>query len=139
MFDSKTVRPSNIVRVDIDDVDALYAAYMPFIANGGLFVHADEMAHMNCDLGTDAYLLLQLKAENERLPVHGRVVWLSPSKEYQRGAAAKIQHRTRTQLSQLARNAAGAGIQFRDDGEVRRRIEGLLATMLTSERRTLTL
>lgn len=139
MFDSKTVKPSNIVRVDIDDADALYAAYMPFIANGGLFVHGDLLTHMNCGLGTDIYLLLQLKAENERLPVHGRVVWLSPSKDHQRGADTKLQTRTRMQLSQLAGNAAGAGVQFRDKGEVQRRIEGLLAGMINSERRTLTL
>lgn len=139
MFDSQTVKPSNIVRVDIDDADGLYAAYMPFITNGGLFVHADRLAHMNCDLGTDIYLLLQLKAENERLPVHGRVVWLSPSKDHQRGPAAKVQPRTSLQLSQLAGNAAGAGVQFRDNGEVQRRIEVLLTGMLNSERRTLTL
>ena len=119
MFDSKTVKPANIVRVDIADDDALYAAYMAFITNGGIFVQAHQLGAVSYTLGMDIYLLLHLKAENERWPVHGRVVWVSTLEDRQ--------------------HATGCGVQFRDQGETRQHLETLLNGRLQSDQPTLTL
>lgn len=119
MFEARQIRPANIVRLDIDDTEALYGAYMPFVTNGGIFVHAHELGDMHYALGTDIHVLLHLRAKNERVPVHGRIVWITPWNHFQR--------------------ATGVGVQFLDNGEVQHRIEGLLSGTRHSERPTLTL
>lgn len=118
MFDTQTVNPANIVRVDIEDNNALYAAYMPFITNGGIFVGLEQLGGMTCALGTDIYLLLCITTENDRLPVHGRTVWIA---------------------GQNSRHTPGIGVQFNDDGETQRRMENLLIGQLESDKPTLTL
>lgn len=119
MFESRAVQPGNIVRVDIEDNDALYAAYMPFIENGGIFVDRKQLVDMHCSLGDHIHLLLHIKDENGRIPVHGRTVWVANRP--------------------AGRRPAGIGVQFRDDGETRKRLEGLLAERLASIEKTLTL
>lgn len=115
-----TTAQSAILRFDITDNPSLYSAYMPFIANGGLFVGQRYLGDMRYDLGSEVFLLLNLVQQNERLPVAGKVVWLAPRD---------------TQRPQ------GIGIQFlpRDGGVTHRRIETLLAGQLSSDRPTHTL
>lgn len=101
----------------IKDRNVLYAAYMPFVTNGGLFVPtADEH-----ELGDEVFLLLQLMDEPTPIPVAGRVVWITPpSAEHQR--------------------VAGVGVAFSDGDELlRTKIETYLAGTLTSGRPTHTL
>lgn len=111
---------SGIVRFDIADSRTLYSAYMPFIANGGLFVGQRHLGDMRYDLGSEVFLTLNLIEHNERLPVAGRVVWLS------------LRDTQRPQ---------GIGIQFapRDGGVTQRRIETLLAGQIDSDKATDTL
>lgn len=111
---------SGIVRVDIADNAALYAAYMPFVINGGLFVTERLLNNMHYDLGSDVFLFLHLVAHNERLPIAGKVVWISP---------------------QGTQRPQGIGIQFssKDNGAAQRRIETLLAGQLSSTVPTQTL
>lgn len=122
MAESTVANQSGIVRVDIEDKSALYAAYMPFIVNGGLFVEEHALGKVRHDLGGDVFLLLHLLDENERLPVAGKVVWITP-----RG-------------SDLQR-PTGVGIQFaaQDNGATQSRIETILAGATQSERPTHTL
>ena len=112
---------ASATRIDgvVRNVDELYAMYMPFISGGGLFLDGHRHDGIACELGTDVAMALQLPADDELLPVQGRVVWLTPSSRSQ--------------------GAAGAGIQFLDNGEAQSRIERLLTGMLGSERPTLTL
>lgn len=127
MFNSGAVDAANVlrvdteaVRVDFEDDEALYAAYMPFVTNGGLFVHAWQLSNMNYMFGSDVFLLLHLQAQNERMKVRGRTVWICARPGSQR--------------------PPGIGVQFRDKGETRRRVEQILASRLAySEQPTHTL
>ncbi|MCU0833110.1 MAG: PilZ domain-containing protein [Chromatiaceae bacterium] len=102
----------------IKDKNALYAAYMPFVKNGGLFIPTTK----RYELGDEIFLLLRLIDEPERLPVAGRVVWVTPA-----GAEGN--------------RAIGVGIQFsdQDKGAARRKIEDYLTAMLNSDRPTHTM
>ncbi|GAB3686339.1 PilZ domain-containing protein [Salinisphaera aquimarina] len=122
MSEPNIASQSGIVRIDIADKNDLYAAYMPFVSNGGLFVAQDTLGHSRYDMGSDVFLLLHLVQQNERLPVAGKVVWLTPHG----GGALR---------------PAGIGIQFssQDNGATQRRLETVLAGMLESSRATHTL
>jgi type IV pilus assembly protein PilZ len=102
----------------IKDKQALYASYMPFIKNGGLFIPTTK--HYN--LGDELFLLLQLMDEKERVPVAGKVVWITP-------------------LGAEGNRQVGVGIQFsdQDKGDARRKIEQYLAGGLEAERPTHTM
>ncbi|MEQ9507617.1 MAG: PilZ domain-containing protein, partial [Alloalcanivorax xenomutans] len=65
---------SGILSLSIKDKAALYAAYMPFIGNGGLFVPTEKAYQ----LGEEIFLLLSIMDEPEKIPVAGRVVWITP-------------------------------------------------------------
>ena len=102
----------------IKDKQALYAAFMPFVTNGGLFIPTTK----RYEIGDEIFLLLRLMDEPERLPVAGKVVWVTPA-----GAEGN--------------KAVGVGIQFsdQDKGAARRKIEEYLAGMLESDRLTHTM
>ena len=63
-----------ILSLTIKDKSALYAAYMPFIRNGGLFIPTNK----SYKLGDDVFMLLTLMDEKEKLPVAGKIVWVTP-------------------------------------------------------------
>ena len=107
-----------ILSFAIKDKSNLYASYMPFIKNGGLFIPTNK----SYQLGDEIFLLLQLMEEPDRIPVAGRVVWITPA-----GAEGN--------------RAVGVGVQFNDQdkGATRRKIEHNLAGSLASERPTHTL
>ena len=114
--ENKPARPG-ILSLSIKDKAVLYAAYMPFLKNGGLFVPTDRAY----EIGTDVFMLLKLLEEGERLPVAGTVVWITPS------------------MAQDNR-AAGIGVHFKDpQGQVRKKIEELLAGHLQSNKPTNTM
>lgn len=102
----------------IKDKQALYTAFMPFVHNGGLFIPTSK----RYDLGDEIFLLLRLMDEPERLPVAGKVVWVTPT-----GAEGN--------------RAVGVGVQFSDQdrGATARKIEDYLAGMLESDRPTHTM
>jgi type IV pilus assembly protein PilZ len=66
-------RPS-VVQLVFREKGALYAAYMPLFAEGGLFVPTTR----NYRLGDDIYLLLSLPDDPQRYPVAGKVGWITP-------------------------------------------------------------
>jgi len=102
----------------IKDKQALYASYMPYIKNGGLFIPTTK----RYSLGDELFLLLQLMDEKERVPVAGKVVWITP-------------------LGAEGNRQVGVGIQFsdQDKGDARRKIEQYLAGGLEAERPTHTM
>ncbi len=102
----------------IKDKAALFNAYMPFVRGGGLFVPTTKPFQ----LGDEVFMLLSLMDE-ERIPVAGKVVWITPS-----GAQGN--------------RVAGVGVQFNEtaDGEsARTKIESVLAGILSQERATNTM
>lgn len=107
-----------ILSLTIRDKSALYASYMPFIQNGGLFIPTNKSYR----LGDEVFMLLTLMEEKEKLPIAGRIVWLTPN-----GAQAN--------------RTAGIGVQFSelDKGQTRKKIENYLAAALQSERNTHTM
>ena len=107
-----------ILNLNIKDKNALYVAYMPFIRNGGLFVPTSK----NYSIGDEVFVLLTLMDDGERMPVAGKVVWVTP-----KGAQGK--------------RAQGIGIQFdaKDQGRTMNKIETALAGMLNLDRVTHTL
>lgn len=107
-----------ILSFSIKDKQALYAAYMPFLKNGGLFIRTTK----RYQLGEVLILLLQLMDEKERIPVAGKVVWITP-------------------LGAEGNRQVGVGIQFsdQDKGEAQRRIEQYLAAALEADRPTHTM
>ncbi|MCX7209740.1 MAG: PilZ domain-containing protein [Burkholderiales bacterium] len=116
--ESAPSRPA-VLSLTIRERAALYAAYMPFLHNGGLFVPTTK----SCHLGDEIFLLLSLMQDEHRYPVAGKVVWITP---------AGVGH-NRTQ---------GVGLQFPDDDAGRRirlRIEEILGTALASSRATHTI
>lgn len=110
-------RPS-VISLAIREKAALYAAYMPFLQSGGIFVPTPRIAN----LGDDLYLILTLLDESTKFAVPGKVVWITPP-----GSTGRQQ---------------GLGIQFakNDAGEqVRAKIEELIGGALRSSRPTHTL
>src|SRR3954471_18005297 len=95
-----------LLTLTIKDKSALYLAYMPFVKNGGLFIPTNS----NYRLGDEVFMLLNLMGEDEKLPVAGRVIWLTP-----KGAQGK--------------RTAGIGAQFSDQdrGQTQKKIETYLA------------
>ena len=111
-----TAQPG-ILTLNIKDKAALYSAYMPFVTNGGLFVATDK----NYKLGEEIFLLLNIMDEPEKIPVAGKVVWITPQ-----GAQGN--------------RSAGIGVQFSDqDDTARRTIENHLAGSLQTDRPTHTM
>ncbi len=117
------VRPVPLARpgvlsLTIKDKNALYAAYMPYVKSGGLFVPSNR----RYKLGDEVFMLLTLLDSKEKIPVAGHVVWITPA-DAQGG------------------RTAGIGIQFsdKDAGVARNKIETILAGSLTSDRPTHTM
>ncbi len=52
-----------ILTLSIKDKSALYAAYMPFVVNGGLFIPTNR----DHEMGQEVFLLLNLSLENTKL------------------------------------------------------------------------
>ena len=107
-----------IVNLTIKDKSVLYAAYMQFVKNGGLFIPTSK----RYQLGDEVFILLTLMEEAERIPVAGKVVWITPA-------------------GSEGNRAAGVGVQFsdQDGGATRNKIESYLAGALESDRPTNTM
>ena len=107
-----------ILSLTIRDKGALYAAFMPFVKNGGLFIPTARSYRV----GDEVFMLLSLMEEKEKMPIAGRIVWITP-----KGAQGN--------------RTAGIGVQFSelDKGQTRNKIENYLAGALKSERQTHTM
>jgi len=94
----------------IKDEAVLYAAYMPYLKSGGLFIPTNK----SYEIGNEVFMLLRLLEDSEKLPVAGKVVWVTPA----RAQGTRVR---------------GVGIQLNDpEGAVKGRIENLLAGQLQS-------
>nr|WP_037478608.1 PilZ domain-containing protein [Sphaerotilus natans] len=98
---------------------ALYAAYIPLFAEGGLFVPTQR----DYRLGDDVYLLLTLPEDPQRYPVAGKVAWVTPPN----ASGGRVQ---------------GVGVRFPVDEKtrvLRVRIEEILGTAIHSPKPTQTI
>lgn len=113
------VRPA-VLSLSIKEKAALYAAYMPYLKNGGIFVPTQK----SYNLGDDVYLILTILDDPTRIPVAGKVVWISPS-----GGGGTSKN-------------PGIGVAFPTDDSgmnARKRIEDALGAALRSARPTHTI
>ena len=118
MSDSRQNSRNGILSLTIKDKAVLYSAYMPYLLNGGLFVPTNK----SYKIGDEVFMLLTLMDEKEKLPIAGRIIWLTPN-----GAQGN--------------RTAGIGVQFSelDKGKTRNKVENYLAAALKSERQTHTM
>ena len=111
-------RPS-VIQLSIKEKAALYAAYIPIFAEGGVFIPTAR----EYGLGDDVYVLLSLPEDMQRYPVAGKVAWVTPAK----AAGGRTQ---------------GVGITFPKDEKSRAlklKIEEILGAHMASERPTQTI
>lgn len=108
---------NGILSLTIKDKAVLYAAYMPFLQYGGLFIPTNKPYRV----GDEVFMLLNLMDEQEKIPVAGKVVWVTPRRAQ-------------------GNRASGIGVQFNgQDDTAARKIETYLAGSLDSERPTHTM
>ncbi len=111
-------RPS-VLSLNISSKSALYAAYMPFLKQGGIFIPTNKYYA----LGDEIFMLLSLMDEPGKLPIAGKVVWVTPA-------------------DAQANKTQGIGVQLGSDESglaAKRKIEGILAGHLGSSRPTHTI
>ena len=110
-------KPS-LLTLTIKDKSALYRAYMPFVINGGLFIPTNS----SYSLGDDVFMLLNVMGEEEKIPVAGRVIWVTPK-------------------GSQGNRTAGIGVQFseQDQGNTQQQIETYLAGALGGDKATYTM
>ncbi|MDR0528643.1 MAG: PilZ domain-containing protein [Zoogloeaceae bacterium] len=111
-------RPS-VLSLNISSKSALYAAFMPMLKNGGIFIPTSRPYA----LGDEVFMLLSLLDDPAKVPIVGKVVWVTP-------------------VNAQNNRPQGVGVHFNADDngiEAKRKIEGLLAGTLTSSRPTNTM
>jgi type IV pilus assembly protein PilZ len=114
-----TALRSGVLSLNIRERTALYAAYIPWVEGGGIFIPTTR----SYKLGDEVFMLLTLMDDPNRVAVQGKVVWITP---------AGIQ----------GARAQGVGVQFTRDETGRAaktRIESLLGGLLASSRPTHTM
>lgn len=107
------------ISLNIKENAILYAAYMGFIKGGGIFIPTAR----SYKLGDEIFMLISLMDDPTKLPVAGKVIWVTPP-----GC-----HGNRVQ---------GVGVQFKEDESgamAKTRIETLLGGQLQLNRPTHTL
>lgn len=110
---------AGIMNYAIHSKDELYASYMPFIKNGGLFIKTTK----EHQLGEELFVVLSLLEESEKFPIVGKVVWINP----------KALHNNKPQ---------GVGLQFKENettGRVKLFVEQQLTGLLNSDKPTYTM
>ena len=115
---SPTSRPT-VIQLVFREKGALYAAYMPILNEGGVFVPTTREYR----LGDDIYLLLSLPDDPQRYPVAGKVAWVTPAN----ASGGRTQ---------------GVGVRFPNDEKarlLRSRIEESLGTAISSAKPTQTI
>ncbi len=107
-----------VLSLAIKEKSALYAAYMPYVKGGGLFIPTNK----SFKIGEEVFMLLSLVDDPMKLKVVGKVVWITPVAQ--------------------ANRPQGIGVQFseKDGGiEVKNKIEAILGGALKANRATHTM
>ena len=98
---------------------ALYAAWIPLLKNGGIFLPSNR-SH---GLGEEVLILLTLMDDPNKIPLQGNVAWINPAHS-------------------AVNRPQGIGVQLLDSDvvrDLRKKVEGLLAGALQSSRPTHTI
>ncbi|MEL0083314.1 MAG: PilZ domain-containing protein, partial [Gammaproteobacteria bacterium] len=95
-----------VLSLALKDKAQLYSSFMSYVVGGGLFIPTKK----SYALGDEVFLLLTLPSDTAKMPVAGKIIWITPA-----GAQGG--------------KVAGIGIQFADEEgnrEVRNKIEALI-------------
>ena len=106
-----TVKPeiSQLLQLDIQNKVVLHSHYMPFIKDGGIFIQTErEFAFEQ-----RVIMLLRFLDKGKKLPISGKVVWISPKS----GRGSSV--------------APGVGLQFAGEKrvEIQKAIESYLGDL----------
>jgi len=113
-----TTRPGAL-SLNIREKSILYAAYMPFLKGGGIFIPTTKPYR----LGDEIFMLIGLLGDPNKIPVAGKVAWITPA-------------------GSQGNRAQGVGVQFHSDDSgaaARTQIEALLGGQLKLNRPTHTM
>ncbi|MDM1756562.1 MULTISPECIES: PilZ domain-containing protein [Acinetobacter] len=66
-------RMGGLLQVVIADRATLQASYMSFVQGGGLFVPSNQAVKM----GEEVFLLATLPEQSQKIPLTGKVIWIS--------------------------------------------------------------
>ena len=108
----------NVLSLSIKDQAGLYAAYMPFLTRGGIFVPSNRPFR----IGEQVFLVLSLLDRPQKYQVQGTVAWITPA-----GTPMKT---------------PGVGVHLPEDDNgrnLRRAVEEILGKAIDSGRPTQTL
>lgn len=108
----------HLIQLDIPDLEALHAAYMPLLGGGGIFVPTTRPYQ----LGDSVYVMFTLPDSPQRHPIAGKVAWITPA----RAENGRQQ---------------GVGVQFPNEPrseQLREQIEKMLAGFTPANRLTQT-
>lgn len=108
---------NDVLSLTIKDRSVLYSSYMKFLPNGGLFIPTTR----SYDLGDKVLMLLKLFGSEQKHPIEGRVVWLTPE-------------------GSQGNKVVGIGVEFSDQhAHIKTLIEASLGAQLDSDRMTFTM
>lgn len=111
---------SHTLSITFETKEALYASYMPFLINGGLFINAPVLTKMKgFTIGKEMLFFLGLLDSAELIPVSGKIAWVTPD---------------RTE----GNKPSGFGIKF-DDVESAKMIDAIIPNSEDSARTTHTM
>ena len=114
-----TVQRPGVFTLVIRSKAALYAAWMPLLKGGGIFLPSNR-SHA---LGDEVLILLTLLDDPNKIPLQGSIAWINPA----HGTGNRPQ---------------GIGVQLQESEagrDLKKRVEGLLAGALQSSRPTHTI
>jgi type IV pilus assembly protein PilZ len=113
------IKRPNVISLNLKGKAALYAAYMPLLKGGGLFMPSNR----NHRLGDEILVILTFLDEPAKIPIVGVVSWVNPA------------HTT-------GNRPQGVGIALPDSAlgrALKKKIEGILAPVMQSGRPTHTI
>jgi len=114
-----TVQRPGVFTLVIRSKAALYAAWIPLLKGGGIFIPSNRAHH----LGEEVLILLSLLDDPNKIPLQGSVAWINPAHS-------------------AGNRPQGIGVQLQDNEvgkELRKKVEGMLAGALQSSRPTHTI
>lgn len=112
------IKRPDVISLNLKGKSALYAAWMPLLKGGGLFMQSNK-PHK---LGDEILVVLTFLEEPTKIPMSGTVAWINPPHA-------------------LGNRPQGVGIRLPDNEigrELKKKIEGLLAPVAKSDRPTST-
>lgn len=115
----ETAQRPGVFTLVIRSKASLYAAWMPLLRGGGIFLPSAR-GH---SLGEDVLILLTLLDDPNKIPLQGNVAWINPAHS-------------------AGNRPQGIGVQLHESDvarELKKKVEGLLAGALHSSRPTHTI